>query len=52
MAKSLREAALERHGLNQIDDTDLMRQAFKDKLAGKTNETSDAMKEIIRRYKL
>jgi hypothetical protein len=39
-------------GAKNIDDTQLMQQAFQDKLAGKSNQQSAAMRELQRRHGL
>jgi hypothetical protein len=52
MAKTLKLAALEREGASDVSDEDLMRQAFQDKLNGKSNSESAAMRELALRHNL
>lgn len=52
MANSLRSAALEATGANTVSDEDLIRQAYQDKLNGKTNEQSLAMQTLKQRHNL
>ena len=52
MARALILASIEHKGAEHIDDNELMRRAFQDKLNGKSNSESAAMAELCRRYDL
>jgi len=52
MAKTLKQAALHHEGAHVVGDDVLMRQAFRDKLDGKSNDESAAMQELQRRHNI
>ena len=52
LALSLKQAVIEREVADQGSEEELMRQAFANKLAGKTNKESFAMMALMRRHGL
>jgi hypothetical protein len=50
LARALVGASLHHEGAKAVDDAELMRQAFQDKLSGKSNQQSAALRELQRRH--